>query len=124
MAALDLVNIHKSFGATQILDKARSKLTCQNIELVRADAGDYLPPNDTSVVYFFNPFGGDTLLKVITNLKDSLRASPRVVKILYYNPHLFEKLIVGCTWLEKRGEIVVPTICPYRVAVYQAGGGD
>jgi SAM-dependent methyltransferase len=50
------------------------------------DATTFQIPENTSVFYFFNPFGIDILQKVIQNIKESLKQNPRKIYCIYLNP--------------------------------------
>jgi SAM-dependent methyltransferase len=97
----------------------RENLKCKDIVLMRADASEYELPADVSVLYFFNPFSGETLSKVCEQIKASLRRAPRAVKIVYYSPGHFERLIGQWDWLTKRGELSFPAISRYKIGFYE-----
>ena len=50
------------------------------------DATTFQIPENTSVFYFFNPFGKDIMQKVIQNIKESLKKNPRKIYCIYLNP--------------------------------------
>lgn len=50
------------------------------------DATTFQIPENTSVFYFFNPFGIDIMQKVIQNIKESLKLNPRKIYCIYLNP--------------------------------------
>jgi SAM-dependent methyltransferase len=56
------------------------------IEMVHADAAEYVFPAGKLVVYFFNPFGPEVMGCVLRNLEQSLRESPRHVVVLLLWP--------------------------------------
>ncbi len=63
------------------------------VEVTVLDAGEYEFPDEPSVVYFYNPFFGETMKRVLENLRRSLTVSPRPVFVVYYTPderHLFD----------------------------------
>jgi SAM-dependent methyltransferase len=56
------------------------KRKCIEIESTNINAVNYIFPNEPLVVYFFNPFGSDTMSEVLTHLSRSLvNAPPRHV---------------------------------------------
>ncbi len=59
---------------------------CGNIELVHADAQEYQIPEDNLVLFLFNPFPGNVLDRVLSNLEYSLRQCPRQVFLIYLFP--------------------------------------
>jgi hypothetical protein len=105
--------------AAQILGRARPKLHCQAIDIVTADAADYAIPDDVTVIYFFNPFRGETLARVCDRIRQSVVASPRPVRIVYNLPGEFDRHTAGARWLVKRGEAVFPAVTPYVYAFYE-----
>jgi len=58
---------------------------CERIESICADAADFPFPDETGLVYLFNPFGRAVLERVVANLKDSLLRAPRQMAVLYCN---------------------------------------
>jgi SAM-dependent methyltransferase len=56
------------------------------IDVALRDAVDFKFPNDDAVLFFYNPFGAETLRKVIANAISSLVAHPRSLVIAYRNP--------------------------------------
>ena len=67
----------------------------KSVDLVAADAALYPVPDDANVIFFFNPFSGEVLRKVIDNLYASLKRAPRTVYIIFFNKIHFEALIKG-----------------------------
>ncbi len=72
-----------------------SRRRCQSISSTNLDAAAFQFPPVPLVVFMFNPFRHQVLEKVLTNLDESVRISPRDVVVLYLAPfdaHLFERL--------------------------------
>ena len=69
--------------AVKNVAKAKGKLACQDIELLKADALSYAVPADMSVAFFWSPFGSSILKPVLDNIWASVRAHPRPVTVLY-----------------------------------------
>ncbi|WP_214365527.1 class I SAM-dependent methyltransferase [Pseudonocardia sp. H11422] len=65
---------------------ARRHVVCNEIELVHADATDFAIPDDVSVAFFYNPFGGSSFQTVIARLIESYDRRPRHLRIIYRNP--------------------------------------
>lgn len=63
------------------------------IESVCADAREFVFPDKPLVVYLFNPLPEAALRRVIQNLEDSWRKSPRTIWIVYHNP-VMENVLV------------------------------
>jgi hypothetical protein len=62
------------------------------IELVHADALEFVVPDDVTVVFFFNPFEGEALEQLAAKLTASIDRSPRRLLFLYANPRSEEVL--------------------------------
>lgn len=61
---------------------------CFAIDSVLADGGEFALPAEPTVLYLFNPLPESGLVRMITNLEQSLREHPRPVFVLYHNPLL------------------------------------
>ncbi|MGP8093376.1 MAG: methyltransferase domain-containing protein [Candidatus Sulfotelmatobacter sp.] len=68
---------------------------CFALECLCADATTFPFPEEPLVLFLFNPFGEPVLRRVVSNLKQSVRANPRPVYVLYYNPLLEHVLAEG-----------------------------
>jgi precorrin-6B methylase 2 len=73
------------------------------IEVIQADAAVYTITEGT-VFFINNPFGYKTLLKVLDNIKKSILAYPRKVRIVY-NGSQYQVLLEMSGWLEPEGKI-------------------
>ncbi len=95
------------------LRNGRRHLQCSDIEVIMADAATYPLPDDVTVIHFFNPFEGNLLARVISNIGESFRRSPRQITILYNNPIHLEPLLPSFDWLKpvvrgKRPSLTAP----------------
>lgn len=52
--------------------------------------------------YLFNPFGAETMRDVLANLRRSLEARPRPIRICYVNP-VQDQVFEACSWLARSG---------------------
>ena len=59
---------------------------CHNIISLQANAREFPIPPGKLVLFFFNPFGAETMREVMHNLQDSLWRSPRHVVIILLCP--------------------------------------
>jgi methyltransferase family protein len=87
--------------ARENLRRARNHLKC-GVELDIADARSYSVPDDITVIHIFNPFTGDTLARVVGNIRASLHRKPRPLTIIYGNPAGFEAMFVAEGWFTRR----------------------
>jgi predicted RNA methylase len=72
------------------IEKHRDRLTCDNVELITADAAEFEVPDDMTFAYFFAPFRGEVFRRVIRHIIESIDRSPRQVTLIYANPELDE----------------------------------
>jgi predicted RNA methylase len=80
-------------------------------EIVWTDAVEYRVPDDITIVFLFNPFGGDVLEKALTRIVESFDRVPRRLKLAYSNPREHELIAsmprfrtAGKMWLSWRPE--------------------
>jgi predicted RNA methylase len=79
--------------AQENLRRVRKWLVCKNIEFVCCDASVYEIPDDATIIYLFNPFVGPPFMKVVDNIRESLRRRPRRVHVFYTNPVMHEEIV-------------------------------
>lgn len=73
------------------------------IEIINADVSTFKIKEGT-VFFMYNPFGRRTIVKVIANIKDSLAANSRKIRIIYYNP-VHNDLFDNLDWLVPDGDM-------------------
>jgi SAM-dependent methyltransferase len=89
-----------------------------NVELVLADATEWQVPPDATVLFFYNPFDGVILSKVVANIQQSLARAPRKITIVYVRPEkFFEKEVDWQSWLIRKAEI--PCV-EGKVSIYES----
>jgi SAM-dependent methyltransferase len=87
--------------ARENVEKYRSPAQkCFALELICGDARELDFPAEPSVIYLFNPFTETGFRKLTERLAESLRASPRMVYVLYHNP-IYERGLAECGVLRK-----------------------
>jgi SAM-dependent methyltransferase len=62
---------------------------CQDIRAVLTDAAEFEFPNEPLVIFLYNPFVGEVMVRVLQNLERSLRDCPREAFLLYVNPTMY-----------------------------------
>lgn len=77
-----------------------------NVELRQVDATAFEVPEDVNVIYFYNPFTGETLRRVTANIAASWRRHPRKIHLLFFNNDHFDRSISGERWLTKTHEAI------------------
>ncbi len=71
------------------------------VEIYQGDAAAFAVPEDANVFFFFNPFGGATLARVVERIRESWLAHPRELFLIYFNHGRFDECIAGQPWLRK-----------------------
>jgi len=71
------------------------------VEIHHADAAAFRVPDDANVFFFFNPFGGATLERVVERILESWAAHPRDLFVIYFNHGRFDECIATQPWLRK-----------------------
>ena len=74
------------------------RLTLKNITIYNTDATKFEEYKNYNYYYMFNPFQGDVMHKVISEIESSLKIKPRQVIIIYKNPMCHEKIIESGTF--------------------------
>lgn len=104
------VEISPELSATARVNvqRAARHLRCRDVEIVTGDAAEFGCPNEATVLHFFDPFAGTVLERVLEQVRESLKAAPRPLKILYADPNEFVPLAARCSWLRKLVEVPYP----------------
>ena len=68
------------------LENGRTALSGKRATFVQAAAEGYCVPEEVTGCYFFNPFSGEILHKVMARILDSYYASPREILLFFYYP--------------------------------------
>ncbi len=55
--------------------------------------------HQSTIVYMFNPFGAETLQKVVDQLEETLHRNPRTIRIVYANP-VHQEVLTKTPWLQ------------------------
>jgi SAM-dependent methyltransferase len=72
-----------------------------DVEIHHADAAAFPVPDDVNVFFFFNPFGGATLGRVVERIRESWTAHPRELFFIYFNHGRFDEYVATQPWLRK-----------------------
>ena len=72
----------------------------ERMEAVCMDARDYEFPAGPLLLYLFNPLPAAALERVVENLRNSLDAAPRAVRVIYHNPTC-ENVLAKASFLHK-----------------------
>ena len=91
-------------------------------EIVCEDAATYQPPSDTTVFFLFNPFFGETMKTVVSNLRRSLLDNPRGAAIVVCNARNFTAATAGHDWFTEEAAGKVPPSLNWHVFVTRNRG--
>lgn len=97
------------------LEATRTRLRCQDVELIVADVAGATIPSDVTLAYLYNPFAGRVFDCVVDRLSEMVQRRGRSLRIVYVNPVEHERLI------RRRG--VVELAPPARWRLRLAGLG-
>jgi hypothetical protein len=82
-----LPELHRVAKENIVKYKSNSQ-QCFAIESLLGDASEFAFPPEPTVLYLFNPLPESGLVRMISNLEQSLQGHPRPVFVLYHNPLL------------------------------------
>ena len=86
--------------ARRNLARMRGRRTA-HVEVHVADAAMFPVPDDANVIFFFNPFAGETLTEVVHRIHRSYCSHPRDLFVIFFNHGEFDKRVQGQDWLRK-----------------------
>jgi SAM-dependent methyltransferase len=66
--------------------RERSRLGCQDIEIVTSDVVDFVPPDEMTHAYFYYPFVGETRRRVLESITASLERRHRELTMIWSLP--------------------------------------
>jgi hypothetical protein len=87
------------------VQQARSRLRARHVESVNASVLEWRIPDDTSVIFMFNPFIGQTFRSAMGLVFESYDRSPRELRIVYQFPWEHD-------WLLSTGRATVQSVRP------------
>lgn len=102
------------------LQRAASWRRCQAIQVVEADATRYKLPDDTTIIFFFNPFAREVMAAVVREIEDSLARRWRPLRILYALPKTDQDELSHLPWLRWERQVATASDAWLRLAVYRA----
>jgi SAM-dependent methyltransferase len=71
------------------------------VRLVVADASRFEIPSGANLMYFYNPFRGRILDRVVDNIRASFELAPRSIYIVFFNNGRFDKIVEHQGWIRK-----------------------
>ncbi|MFN3689181.1 hypothetical protein [Salinarimonas sp.] len=103
---------------------ARGEVAQERVSLLHESALESDLPREPLVVLLANPFGPAVMRPFVERLRESVRADPRPVEVVYVNPKhpdLFEAPDIRERNLDPRASRRVRALSPYGVRVYSFG---
>ncbi|MCF6147995.1 MAG: hypothetical protein E3K37_04985 [Candidatus Kuenenia sp.] len=85
---------------------SRLKRKIAPLEIINADAKN-ITVSDATIYFIFNPFGPETLQKIIDNIRNSLKINSRHIRIVYF-PAVHHYILEETNWLKIEGTIPLP----------------
>lgn len=103
--------------ARRNVQRARAKLRCPDIEILTCSADAYVIPPAPLTIFFWNPFAGEILERVLENICNSYREHPRSIRIIAAYPpgSEFEEQIAAHSWVQVQEEGMLRAGVAYRL---------
>lgn len=103
--------------------RSRGRLRARTVEIVETDATTWALPPDVNHVFLFNSFTGVILDRVLERVRESVRAAPRELVIVYGQPVADPDPLAEVPWLERRADLPTGFWTHVRMRVYGARPG-
>lgn len=84
----------------------------KDVLMIQCDATSFDVPLDVNIIFFYNPFVGSILEKVIANIYTSFRASPRKIYIISIFNDDFDLMVAHQNWLTKSDQFMIHPQAP------------
>lgn len=82
------------------------------VDIYEQDAATFYSPDGT-IFYLFNPFGVETVKRVLRNIHRSFEAHPRTLRIVYNNS-IYSNWLDSADWLAREGRILETDMVVWR----------
>ncbi len=93
---LQVVGVERSkelHEAAMINIRSAKRMKCRDVTSICMDATEFSLPASPCILFFYNPFKGETMDRVVSNIQASLTRSPRPLFVIYVSPLLHEVFI-------------------------------
>ena len=103
--------------ARKNIHRAQRRLRCRDVEVVTCSADAFVIPPSPLTIFFWNPFAGEILERVLENIHASYRKHPRPIRVIAAYPpgSEFEQRIAAQAWLEVRETGLLRDDVAYRL---------
>lgn len=104
--------------ARRNIHRAQRRLRCRDVEVITCSADAYVIPPAPLTIFFWNPFGGEILERVLDNVRLSHRERPRRIRVIAAYPPAseFEQRIAAHAWLQVHSAGMLRDDVAYRLA--------
>lgn len=94
---------------------------CSDIELVCANARDFVIPNEKCIIYFFNPFKEPLFSSVLKKIEACYQMNPRTLYFIYNNP-VQRHAICNLKFMRRVQirNLLISITSPHKAAIYRS----
>jgi trans-aconitate methyltransferase len=111
------IEMSPALAAMASANVSRVRRRCHDVAVWTGRASQFSFPDDASIVYFFNPFHGAELERVLDRLRQSVLAAPRRLQVVFNNPVHLVKELHRHPWLAERTRFAFEHDCVIFEAV-------
>jgi SAM-dependent methyltransferase len=93
-----VVGVEISEGLTEAARRNLARMKHRRaayVEVHLSDAALFPVPDDANVIFFFNPFAGETLTEVVRRIRQSYCSHPRDLFVIFFNHREFDERVEG-----------------------------
>ncbi len=104
--------------ARRNIHRAQRRLRCRDVEVITCSADAFVIPPAPLTIFFWNPFGGKILERVLENIHASHRDRPRRIRVIAAYPpgSEFEQRMAAKSWLQVQSVGMLRDGVAYRLA--------
>lgn len=89
------------------------------VHVVQQDAAQFTVPDDANLLFFYNPFQGAVLNRVVEQIRQSYLRSPRPLNIIYALPRTDHDALGACDWLMPWRQVRTTNSSWQRLTIYR-----
>jgi SAM-dependent methyltransferase len=99
--------------------RAMPKLRVNDVEIIQADATDFVTPDDLSLLFMYNPFAADVLDAAMERVRESLERRPRRLQVIYALPKMDRDALQATDWLRRVRDVQTDNAIWERITIYE-----
>ena len=100
-------------------ERTRYWQRCRDVEIVQRDAAEYELSDDASLLFFYNPFTGEIMQRVLAKISQSLLRRWRPMRIIYALPKADRDAMAHCEWLKQTAQITTHNSDWQKLSIYE-----